>query len=71
MVEWYDFTIYGYLAVVIAPLFFPSEDRSSLAHGDLRGLRGGVRDAPHRRASLRQPSATGSGAATPSQPSSS
>lgn len=26
-IEWYDFTIYGYLAVVIAPLFFPSEDR--------------------------------------------
>lgn len=26
-VEWYDFTIYGYLAVVIAPLFFPAEDR--------------------------------------------
>ncbi|MEW6637063.1 MAG: MFS transporter, partial [Actinomycetota bacterium] len=26
-VEWYDFTIYGYLAVVIAPLFFPTEDR--------------------------------------------
>ena len=25
-IEWYDFTIYGYLAVVIAPLFFPSED---------------------------------------------
>ena len=26
-VEWYDFTIYGYLAVVIAPLFFPTDDR--------------------------------------------
>lgn len=26
-VEWYDFTIYGYLAVAIAPLFFPAEDR--------------------------------------------
>ena len=26
-VEWYDFTIYGYFAVVIAPLFFPTEDR--------------------------------------------
>ena len=26
-VEWYDFTIYGYLAVVLAPLFFPTEDR--------------------------------------------
>ncbi|ABG03441.1 General substrate transporter [Rubrobacter xylanophilus DSM 9941] len=26
-VEWYDFTIYGYLAVVIAPLFFPAENR--------------------------------------------
>ncbi len=26
-IEWYDFTIYGYLAVVIAPLFFPAEDR--------------------------------------------
>jgi MFS transporter, MHS family, proline/betaine transporter len=26
-IEWYDFTIYGYLAVVIAPLFFPTEDR--------------------------------------------
>lgn len=26
-VEWYDFTIYAYFAVVIAPLFFPAEDR--------------------------------------------
>ena len=26
-IEWYDFTLYGYLAVAIAPLFFPSEDR--------------------------------------------
>src|ERR671912_109707 len=32
----------------------PGGEPSSLAHGDLRGLRGGVRDAPHRRASLRQ-----------------
>src|SRR3712207_1655859 len=26
-IEWYDFTLYGYLAVVIAPLFFPAENR--------------------------------------------
>ncbi len=26
VVEWYDFTLYGYLAGVIAPVFFPSED---------------------------------------------
>jgi MFS transporter, MHS family, proline/betaine transporter len=26
-IEWYDFTLYGYLAVVIAPLFFPAESR--------------------------------------------
>src|ERR671916_2737878 len=26
-IEWYDFTLYGYLAVVIAPLFFPAETR--------------------------------------------
>ncbi len=25
-IEWYDFTIYGYLAIVIAPLFFPVEN---------------------------------------------
>jgi MHS family proline/betaine transporter-like MFS transporter len=25
-VEWYDFTIYGYFATVIAELFFTSED---------------------------------------------
>ncbi|BBG02734.1 MULTISPECIES: MFS transporter [Pseudonocardia] len=25
-IEYYDFAIYGYLAVVLAPLFFPSED---------------------------------------------
>jgi MHS family proline/betaine transporter-like MFS transporter len=26
VVEWYDFALYGYLAGVIAPIFFPSED---------------------------------------------
>lgn len=26
VVEWYDFALYGYLAGVIAPVFFPSED---------------------------------------------
>ena len=26
VVEWYDFALYGYLAGIIAPLFFPSED---------------------------------------------
>src|SRR4051812_33433344 len=26
-IEWYDFTLYGYLAVVIASLFFPTENR--------------------------------------------
>lgn len=25
-IEWYEFTIYGFLAVVIAPLFFPAEN---------------------------------------------
>ena len=27
VVEWYDFALYGYLAGVIAPIFFPSGDR--------------------------------------------
>jgi MHS family proline/betaine transporter-like MFS transporter len=26
VVEWYDFALYGYLAGIIAPLFFPAED---------------------------------------------
>ncbi|KCZ84450.1 major facilitator family transporter [Hyphomonas adhaerens MHS-3] len=26
VIEWYDFALYGYLAGVIAPVFFPSED---------------------------------------------
>ncbi len=26
VVEWYDFALYGYLAGVIAPVFFPSDD---------------------------------------------
>ena len=26
LIEYYDFSLYGYLAVVIAPLFFPSDD---------------------------------------------
>jgi len=26
VVEWYDFALYGYLAVVIGQLFFPSEN---------------------------------------------
>ncbi|WNV76581.1 MFS transporter [Geodermatophilus sp. DSM 44513] len=26
LIEYYDFSLYGYLAVVLAPLFFPSED---------------------------------------------
>ncbi|QSE90664.1 MFS transporter [Rhodococcus pseudokoreensis] len=26
LIEYYDFSLYGYMAVVIAPLFFPSED---------------------------------------------
>jgi hypothetical protein len=25
-VEWYDFSVYAYFAVVVAPLFFPSDD---------------------------------------------
>lgn len=28
VIEWYDFTLYGYMAVVIAQLFFPHEDRT-------------------------------------------
>jgi MHS family proline/betaine transporter-like MFS transporter len=27
VVEWYDFALYGYLAGVIAPIFFPAQDR--------------------------------------------
>ncbi len=26
MIEYYDFSLYGYLAVIVAPLFFPSDD---------------------------------------------
>ena len=26
VLEWYDFALYGYLASVLAKLFFPSED---------------------------------------------
>jgi MHS family proline/betaine transporter-like MFS transporter len=26
LIEYYDFSLYGYLAVIIAPLFFPSDD---------------------------------------------
>jgi MHS family proline/betaine transporter-like MFS transporter len=29
VVEWYDFAVYGYLAGVIAPVFFPSENRTA------------------------------------------
>lgn len=29
VVEWYDFALYGYLAGVIAPVFFPERDRLS------------------------------------------
>ena len=28
-VEWYDFALYGYLAGVIAPVFFPAQDRAA------------------------------------------
>jgi len=27
ILEWYDFAVYGYLATILGPLFFPSEDR--------------------------------------------
>ena len=27
ILEWYDFTVYGFFATVIGSLFFPSEDR--------------------------------------------
>ncbi len=27
VIEWYDFTLYGYMAVIIAELFFPHQDR--------------------------------------------
>src|SRR5215210_896321 len=26
LIEYYDFSLYGYLAVIIAPLFFPNDD---------------------------------------------
>ena len=26
VVEWYDFALYGYLAGIIAPIFFPEHD---------------------------------------------
>ncbi len=26
LIEYYDFSLYGYMAVVIAPMFFPSDD---------------------------------------------
>lgn len=29
VVEWYDFALYGYLAGIIAPLFFPAEDSAA------------------------------------------
>lgn len=28
VMEWYDFAVYGYFAKVLAPLFFPSEDKA-------------------------------------------
>lgn len=29
ILEWYDFAVYGYMAKVIAPLFFPTEDKTA------------------------------------------
>jgi MHS family proline/betaine transporter-like MFS transporter len=28
ILEWYDFTLYGYLAVILSQLFFPSENET-------------------------------------------
>jgi MHS family proline/betaine transporter-like MFS transporter len=29
MLEWYDFTVYGYFAVIVAKLFFPAENETA------------------------------------------
>lgn len=53
LIEYYDFSVYGYLAVVIAPQFFPSEEPHGSAPGDARGVRHRTGGAAGRRRLLR------------------
>lgn len=45
-VEWFDFAVYGFLAVTIASLFFPPETSDPGAAADLRRVCRVVRPAP-------------------------
>src|SRR6476620_5621598 len=38
LIEYYDFSLYGCLAVVVAPLFFPSSDPTTSLLASLAGL---------------------------------
>ena len=42
VLEWYDFTVYGFLAPTLATLFFPSEDRFRLTPVSVCRARRGV-----------------------------
>jgi hypothetical protein len=45
VVEWYDFALYGYLAVIIGRLFFPTEDPAAsilASYGSSISVRGRV-----------------------------
>ncbi len=53
MIEWYDFYIFGSLATVISPLFYPSRQRHARAHRVSLDVRRRVRRPAVRRAVLR------------------
>jgi MHS family proline/betaine transporter-like MFS transporter len=45
-VQFYEFTIYGFLAVALAPLFFPSDDPAASMLAALAGFGGGYLTRP-------------------------
>ena len=51
-VEWFDYAVYGYLAVTIATVFFPESDPPDGAAADFRPVRDFVPRPPARRVRL-------------------
>jgi hypothetical protein len=64
--EWYDFYLYGTLAVFFGQLFFPSRQRACGAAGQPGHVRRRVRSAASRGRWCSAAWATSSGASTPS-----